>query len=176
MVQYEGDNGWYRGKIVQICDPLEASVIFVDYGNTQSGPIKQIKEIDEEFVKIPPLAYHCKLMGVEASRVWTIEENSKFGSRTMGKLLSATFTIKDSEGQYPVRLVEETKEAKYVINEDFETSSFANIPPPIAGYTSHSVSDKPISVIISCFVDPLRFFLSPIGVEYQVNSFCICGL
>jgi hypothetical protein len=171
VVQYQEDNEWYRGKIVKMYDPKVASVLFVDYGDIQRGPIEQIKAIDEEFLNLPPFAYHCKLIGVDASRDWTVNEKRKFERRTIGKILSATFTIRNSEGQYPVQLVEERKGAKRVINDEFGAPGFENIPPPSVGYTSRSVSDRPISVTVNFFVNPLRFFLSPIGVDNKVNDF-----
>ncbi|EFX87066.1 hypothetical protein DAPPUDRAFT_312582 [Daphnia pulex] len=167
VVQYEEDKGWYRGKILKFCDPHGATVLFVDYGNTQLAPVEQIKSIDEEFMKLPPLAYHCRLDGVDASCDWTVEEKKKFEGRTMTKLFSATFTLRDSEGKYPVRLVEETKKANIAINEEFGAPNFTNIPPPSSGYTSRSVPDKPISVVVSCCVNPFRFYLSPNDDRYQ---------
>ncbi len=172
VVQYEEDNGWYRGQIVKYCDHQGATVLFVDYGNTQLAPVEKIKSIDEEFVKLPSFAYHCKLDGVDASRDWKVEEKDKFQSRTMGKIFSATFTLRDSDGKYPVRLVEEMKKAKIAIKDNLGAPSFPNILPPRAGYSSRSVSFKPISVLVSYFVNPFRFFLSsPVICAFQVNSF-----
>lgn len=172
VVQYEEDNGWYRGQIVKYCAHQGATVLFVDCGNTQLAPVEKIKSIDEELVKLPPLAYHCKLDEEDASRDWTVEEKDKFQSRTMGKIFSATFTILDSEGKYLVRLVEETKKEKIVVKDNLGAPSFPNILPPSAGYSSRSVSDKPISVVVSYFVHPFRFFLSsPVICAYQVFFF-----
>ena len=171
-MQYTDDNRWYRGQIVEMCDPPSATVFFVDYGYTQRFLIEQIKAIDEDFVKLPPLAIHCKLTGIDETRDWTVEEKSKFESYTLEKLLSATFTIRDFDGKYPVRLLRKTKEGNCVINEDFGAPCFAKIPPPSVGYTSRVVSIQPISAIVSCYHNPFRFFLSPVEVTYQVNCFC----
>ncbi len=141
------DNQWYRAKIVKMCDPQSATVLFVDYGYTQLCPVEQVKAIDEDFVKLPPLAVHCKLAGIDETRDWTVEEKSKLESYTVGKLLSVTFTNRDPDGKYPVRLLEKTNEGKCVINEDFGAPCFAKVPPPSVGYTSPVVSIQPISVI-----------------------------
>ena len=170
VVQYEEDNGWYRGQIMECCDPPGVTVLFVDFGNIQRSPVEQIKTIDEEFVKLPPLAYHCRLDGVDASHDWTVEEKNKFERCTLGRIFSATFTIQDSEGKFPVRLVEETKNEKKVINEDFGAQILATIPPPSDGFTSRNVSDKPISVVISCCVPipPHRLLLPLLSTQYTV--------
>jgi hypothetical protein len=178
VVQYEEDNVWYRGQILKYCDPLGATVLFVHYGNTQLVPVKQIKSIEQNFRKQPPLVYQCTLDGVDASRDWTEEEKKKFEGRTMAKLLSATFTIRDSRGKYPVRLVEETKEANISINEEFGAPNFTNIPTHSSRYTSRSVPDKPISVVVSWFpivsviTDTFQFHLSPIDDAFQENVNC----
>ena len=172
VVQYTEDNQWYRGQIVKMCDPQSATVLFVDYGNTQLCPVEQVKAIDEDFVKLPPLAVHCKLAGIDEARDWTVEEKRKFESYTVGKLLSVNFTKRDPDGKYPVRLLRKTKEGNCVINEDFGAPCFAKIPPPSVGYTSRVVSIQPINVIVSCYHNPFRFFLSPVEVTYQVNCFC----
>jgi hypothetical protein len=131
VVQYDEDNVWYHGQILKYCDPLGATVLFVDYGNTQLVPVKQIKSIEQNFRKQPPLAYQCTLDGVDASRDWTEEEKKKFEGRTMAKLLSAIFTIRDSRGKYPVRLVEETKEANIAIrNSERQISPTSHHPVP----------------------------------------------
>ncbi len=68
MVQREEDNNrWYRGRNLQFNDPpvtIQLATLFnpcysLNYGNTQRSSLKQLKAIDEEFVKLPPLAYHC---------------------------------------------------------------------------------------------------------------------
>jgi hypothetical protein len=48
VVQYDEDNVWYHGQILKYCDPLGATVLFVDYGNTQLVPVKQIKSIEQK--------------------------------------------------------------------------------------------------------------------------------
>ncbi|EFX83579.1 hypothetical protein DAPPUDRAFT_315375 [Daphnia pulex] len=141
VAKYEKDDVWYREQILKICEPLRAIVLFVDYGNTQLVPIEEIKSIDEEFMKQPSFAYHCRLGRVASFRVWTIDEIQEFEGRTRTKVSYATFTIPDSEGKYPVRLVEETATAVIVFNEEFAAPR----------YKSRSVPDKPISVVVGCY-------------------------
>lgn len=178
VVQYEEDNRWYRGKILQLDDPPVtiqlATVLFVDYGNTQRSPLKQLKAIDEEFVQLPPQAYHCRLSGIGNSRTWRVEDKSTLEARTFNKFITATFALQDSDGKFPVRLVDGSN--MNVINEAFGAPSSTAIPPPSTGYTYLPVSQTPVNVSIAWYHNPGRIFTSPVDVSaYQVmcipNSF-----
>uniref|UniRef100_A0A0P6EK20 Tudor domain-containing protein n=1 Tax=Daphnia magna TaxID=35525 RepID=A0A0P6EK20_9CRUS len=169
-VQYEEDNQWYRGKIVELKESSltpQVTVLFVDYGNIQLCSMKQVKYIDESLVQLPPLAYHCKLKGVEGSRAWTVEEENKFKDYSMKKTLTATFTACDSEGKYPIRLVDENESVKIVINDLFGATT-TSVPPPSVGYTYLPVPDTPIDVNVAWYHNPGRIFTSPVDLSvYQ---------
>ena len=171
VVQYEEDNRWYRGRILQFNDPPVtiqlATVLFIDYGNTQRSSLKQLKAIDEEFVKLPPQAYHCRLSGIGNSRTWTIEDKNTLEARTVGKCITATFAERGSDGKFPVRLVDGSN--MDVINEVFGAPSTTIVPPPSAGYTYLPVSQTPLDVSIAWYYNPGRIFTSPVDVSaYQV--------
>lgn len=112
-------------------------------------------------------AYHCRLGGVAAFRLWTEGETEDFEGSTRDKVLSVTFTIPDSESKCPVWLVEQTDTADIVFNEEFASPR----------YKSRSVPDNLISVVVGCypvvsFIDgTLDFHLCPIDDAYQLNVF-----
>jgi hypothetical protein len=89
VVQYEEDNRWYRGRILQFNDPPVtiqlATVLFIDYGNTQRSSLKQLKAIDEEFVKLPP---QIRLNGIGHSRTWTIRGQENIRNLHRGQNVS----------------------------------------------------------------------------------------
>ena len=173
-MKFVDDSRWYRGEILQIKDQV-VKVFFVDYGNTQRGPLKGVKVIDEEFVQLPPQAIHCRLSGVGKSRFWTTEEMTRFENSTTDKILNAKFDSRESN-KYLVLLWEEKE--KVDINECF---GVPRSPPRERSYQFIPVSiSSPIDVSIIWFYTPLRFFLSPTDISsYQVKityKFSVCCL
>lgn len=171
VVQFEEDKLWYRGQIIKYYDsnllvPL-ADVLFVDYGNTQRCPIKQIKIIDEEFVGLNPLAFQCRFDGIDVLHVWTAEERKQFESCCIGKTLTAAFAKQDAEGKYPVCLVEKSEGGAVVINEMFGKLIPASIEP--MEFTKLPISETAIDVTITCCTDLGDFYLRPFDLtSYQV--------
>ncbi|KAI9557906.1 hypothetical protein GHT06_014658 [Daphnia sinensis] len=174
VVQYDEDNAWYRGQVVSTCDPHLpiplANVFFVDYGNTQRCPIKQIKAIDEEFVKLNPLAFHCKLDGIEILQAWTVNEKTEFETYCYGKTLSATFAKQDSQAKYPVHLVEKNKNGTMTINEIFRKLSLASVGPPSTTYSKLPISKTSMDVILTCCTDLDQFYLRPFDDKGYQNQ------
>ncbi|XP_057380096.1 tudor domain-containing protein 6-like [Daphnia carinata] len=174
VVQYDEDNAWYRGQYVSSCDhhlpvPL-ANVFFVDYGNTQHCPIKQIKAIDEEFVKLNPLAFRCKLDGIDILQAWTSDDKSKFENCCIGKVFSATFAKQDPGAKYPIHLVEKSECGTVTINGVFRKLSLASVGPPSTAYTKLPISKTSMDVILTCCSDLNQFYLRPFDDKGYQNQ------
>ena len=56
----EGNSAWYRAQITEINDDV-ANVLFVDYGNSECVTVNELKEINEEYLKIAPYALCCQI-------------------------------------------------------------------------------------------------------------------
>ncbi|XP_017761897.1 PREDICTED: maternal protein tudor [Eufriesea mexicana] len=101
IAQYSEDLKWYRA-IIKSIEKNSATVQFVDYGNTETVNFDKIKSIQQEFLKLPIQAVHCKLFGVK-------DENSdkdkikEFENAVTGKPLEAEF-ISEENGIYSVLL------------------------------------------------------------------------
>ena len=73
VAQFTEDEAWYRAIIADITDN-QATVIFIDYGNTDTVRLDSLKEVIGDFLKIPPFAIKCKLRSVnEPSSGWPNE-------------------------------------------------------------------------------------------------------
>ena len=60
VVQFKDDCIFYRSKIVAILPDKTAQILFVDYGNEQITPLKDIKRIVPKFMKLPQLvSFKC---------------------------------------------------------------------------------------------------------------------
>ena len=64
MAKYSEDGAWYRATIEQINGTL-VSVRFVDYGNTDTVAIAELKTISTDLLSIVPYSIHCRLYGVK---------------------------------------------------------------------------------------------------------------
>ncbi len=55
---------YYRAKITHRIDNVTVEVFFIDWGNTESIQIDQLRVIDSSLLKIPPLAFECQLWSI----------------------------------------------------------------------------------------------------------------
>ena len=123
VAKYE-DGAWYRGKILAI-NGSEVSILFVDYGNQQRCPLNSLKIIDEEFIKLPPQAYHCTLRFTPER-----EEKANFGEAVVGKTLEAAFYRIGSDKKYETKLFYLKNGMKVVNNEQFVVPASDTVPAP----------------------------------------------
>ena len=54
VVRFEDDSRFYRSQILTIRGQF-ANVLFVDYGNEQETPLKELKRIHPQFLAFPKL-------------------------------------------------------------------------------------------------------------------------
>ncbi|KAK4011675.1 hypothetical protein OUZ56_020794 [Daphnia magna] len=173
VAQYTDDGGWYRGQVLNV-EGSEVEVLFVDYGNKQRTPTSLIKDIQEEFVKQQPQAYHCSLAGVQDStRSWTSEDKARFEQVGMGKRVTAIFSDRRENAKYPVRLTlemetDQTGASAVVINDLFAPTRKTLPVPDVANYPALPTSFDSTEVNLAWFHNIGKFFLSPVNLApYQ---------
>ena len=81
------DGSWYRAIITDL-QADTATVLFVDYGNTASVNISNIKSLSQELSKKPVFAFECKLRGVAQ---FTAEDTSMMNQLASEKGFTVTF-------------------------------------------------------------------------------------
>ncbi|XP_050402777.1 tudor domain-containing 6 [Patella vulgata] len=59
---FSQDKAWYRAIVTKVGPKVD--VHFVDFGNGDSLPVNDLKELPEELLDVPPYAYHCKVHGM----------------------------------------------------------------------------------------------------------------
>ena len=57
---YSEDGAPYRARVLSVADG-EARVLFVDYGNSESVAVSELKALDAELAELPPQARPCQL-------------------------------------------------------------------------------------------------------------------
>lgn len=118
IAQYAEDLKWYRA-VVKSVEENNATIQFVDYGNTETVELDKIKAIEKEFVKLPAQAVHCKLFAMKHDNP-DPNETKVFEDKVNGKTLEAEF-VTEENGVYGVLLrevVEDCPKSNY-INEVF---------------------------------------------------------
>lgn len=143
VAQFLEDGQWYRGKVIDV-NETEVEILFVDYGNTQRGPLDSVKAIIEEFVQLPPLAYHCELHFDESKKIidWTLAEKKRFDAVTLDKeKMQAIFENIDGS-TYPISLM------------SFEDDEWVNINDLFIRLPS-------VPVKVASFSNVGKFYLSP---------------
>ena len=106
-------------------------MLFREYGNTQQSSLKQLKAIDEEFVKLPPQAYGSTELAILELGQFE-DKKTLVETCTVDKMYHhPTFTQRGSDGKFLVCLVHGSNAD--VINEVFDAPSTTAVPPSIAG-------------------------------------------
>ena len=78
VARYSVDEKWYRAQVMERIDNYTFRVRYSDYGNEELRQIHDIKMIEEELIKLPPLAYHCQLSVLRPDVTWNSNDKIRF--------------------------------------------------------------------------------------------------
>ncbi|XP_063433954.1 uncharacterized protein LOC134715596 isoform X2 [Mytilus trossulus] len=93
--KYTEDDSWYRAIVESLGDKV--TVCFVDYGNSESVNMSDLKLLKPEFSTLPAFAVNSCLSGVEpVTDKWSDEANTAFEEAVVDQELTVSFTT-DSE-------------------------------------------------------------------------------
>lgn len=95
--KYAEDNCWYRAKVVAVSG-AKASVLYVDFGNTESVRVSEIFSLDGKFFELPCQAVLCSLSGVKpvSQTGWTSQAVECFRSLVSGSVQVLTAVVAKS--------------------------------------------------------------------------------
>ena len=60
VAQFSEDQNWYRGTIIELSG-TQATVRFLDYGNTDKVHTSELKDVTDKYLNIPGFAIECSL-------------------------------------------------------------------------------------------------------------------
>lgn len=192
IAQYTEDLKWYRAVIKSV-EGSGATVEFVDYGNVELVEFSNMKVIEEEFVKLPMQAIHCKLLGLTSAENKE-NEYANFVERVEGKSLKAEF-VAEENGIYEVLLREvvDDKSTTNYINEEFCTSADLTRAKETASRKVYNTMTKQIvtadyapadskwqpslydpetkhDVIVTWFINPHKFYCQSLAEETKFKT------
>ncbi|KAM9154668.1 tudor domain-containing protein 15 isoform 1-T1 [Pangshura tecta] len=103
--RYSKDMEYYRGLITEV-EGVNINVYFLDFGNTDTVPLHDVKTLLPEFCKLPALAMHCALAhAFPIEDVWVKKETDFFKKIVFDKQLLLYVIAKQND--------------KYIVNAQF---------------------------------------------------------
>ncbi|XP_054718461.1 RING finger protein 17-like [Uloborus diversus] len=109
--KYSYDNNWYRCEVTNLGEN-DVEVLYVDYGNSETLPVNNLRSPEDFFIEFPVQVHFCKIHGInpsedEASTVKTflveklMGENEVFAKVVVpGKISEVDLMLKDEDGQF----------------------------------------------------------------------------
>ncbi|KAF0298266.1 Tudor domain-containing protein 1 [Amphibalanus amphitrite] len=158
------DGAWYRA-LVRSVSPTELRVLFVDYGNCEVVPRREVKRLKEEHCRLPAQAYSCRFAGVEpAGGQWkTLDE------KQLAKYFNGDMTVTaSSDASGSVSAVEVTLSGQKVT--DMLVADGLAVRPqpgqtlkqqhlgPFTGLPNPFRSGDKLAVFVSYIVSPDRLY------------------
>lgn len=146
---FSEDDTWYRATAEEV-SPEEITVRFIDYGNTDTLSLDNIRVFDSQFLSEQVLAVECKLSGIKPTSdngEWSAEA-ADFLSNAGGddgfvlKVISSTnlleVTLSDQNGDLSQRLINEGlakssqhEPAVVPVSAVFQPSGSVSYQPPV---------------------------------------------
>ena len=96
--KFSEDESWYRASVLKVSGD-DVTVLFVDYGNTDTVAKDDLLVLPQSLMAKPAFAYDCRLHGVKK---WKEDQKKKFNAMTDGKIMNARFL--SSQPPYEVEL------------------------------------------------------------------------
>ena len=140
--KYSEDNQWYRAQVKKVKGNM-VQVQFIDYGNDEEIPSRQVKQLKQQHATIPVQSFQCSLFGAKTTTgAWSDEATAKFEELAMDKKLVGAITEKSVNGVYVVELID--GETSLIIHQQLVNLGLVVaveetvIPPPTGPLRRHS--------------------------------------
>ncbi|XP_066478649.1 tudor domain-containing protein 15 [Tiliqua scincoides] len=102
--RYSKDMHFYRAIIMEVVDNINCIVYFLDFGNTETVPLFDVKVLLPEFQKLPALAICCSLANAfSVEDVWIKKATDYFKKIVFGQSLTVHI-ITEQNNKYSVNV------------------------------------------------------------------------
>ena len=103
--RFTKDDLWYRATVLAAHES-DASVLFVDYGNSETLSVSRIKRLTDQFLALPPQAIECTMEGVRPTESdWPEDVVSCFEESVADKQLEVLVVSTRPYASLSVKLV-----------------------------------------------------------------------
>ncbi|KAG8187346.1 hypothetical protein JTE90_011708 [Oedothorax gibbosus] len=120
VAKYSEDESWYRAIVNEI-NGENISVSFVDYGNSESTTLENLRPMTPELMKIPPIAVECSWYGIQAVEGKEKEVFEKLENFCLEETELEMEVVVVAEGVYSVKLSLEGDLADSFVNDGLAT-------------------------------------------------------
>ena len=173
LAKFSEDGNWYRARLTPPKDPEKSwGVVFVDYGNSESINLANVRVIPETFLRFPFQAYECSLSNADPTLTSNEEIIDLFYELVMDKpatCIANALNKRNGRSVYSVQIFVDDKNILPQLN------SLKGAGPTVGGGASQAkepsgtlmdvaniptfslVTDRRVSVIISYIQSPLKF-------------------
>ena len=127
--RFSADAVWYRGMVKQVTTGQHYKVQFVDFGNSETVPASEIRELASEFMQLPICSVQCCLYGTKPGDKKPQFDNEaiiKFEELTFDKQLVALVNRVDDSGRLALVLFD-TTDNKDGVNLNKELSKLKSV-------------------------------------------------
>lgn len=128
--KFYDDDCWYRAVITNSSAVASGSVDvkFVDYGNSQTTSLNDVKGLKEKYLDIPIQAIECSLQGLRPSgnsTEWSAQAKELFSKLTSDKHIIAHVCSRESSGKYQVQLIDMTGDMEMQLDQILIAAKYA---------------------------------------------------
>lgn len=143
------EDGWYRAVVMSVPNQEEVTVDYVDYGNTATLPLSELRAIPDSCIALPRQAIHCVLDGAGLEAV----SKEMLENTLMDTPLSATF-IKTDGSQWSVQLKQDNVDVTDVLLINTEV-----VIKDLSFVEAEVTADSTAQVYVSFTVSPGEFYV-----------------
>jgi staphylococcal nuclease domain-containing protein 1 len=100
--QFTADDAWYRGKVIKKTPEGEYTVLYIDYGNTETIPESRLRKLDQAFQTLKPQAQEAQLAYILPPAIdedWGQEAAEFLKELVWGKTMMANVEYRGDNGK-----------------------------------------------------------------------------
>lgn len=129
--QFSEDGCWYRAVVLNT-SPKGVSVLYIDYGNSETVPANRIKKLIPKFSELPQQGIECTLNRIKPKLLgnkpqWRSQDTKKFMDLALEMEAMMTVIARDSSGVCRVELVVKNRQEEQNISEQLLISGNAEL-------------------------------------------------
>ncbi len=165
------DGYWYRGQVSSITDNT-ATVLFVDYGNSDVCSLNELKVLDEALAGKPPYSLPCKLDVATPAGGWSTEQIAAFHALSEEGEKAFMVRIKQNTSPYTVQLLDEDKDVAEALGEA-PPATDEKLPaelPEVAHFPAATPLAVGARVFLSHFEDPNDLYLHLVDHTNELDT------
>ena len=141
------DGSWYRGRITALA-PSGAEVLYLDYGNSDTVVVSELRELEPQFSGVPIQALMCHLKGLSPlSDNWSSECTARFQELVLENEVMVAFENQQPSESYPVTLTVAGQDISQILTES-RVAKLSNEP---SSKGMNTLSVKPGVLLIPPF-------------------------